>query len=177
VPSVSIWSQLKTSWLPKNKSSNASQIAPCHLEEVPTWFTAKNLDYRRGEDLQIPQSKLNLCYNYPIIKVIAAILQTLYGSYEVFRVGESQFERYGFAAYSLTIIPYIIMSLVNLMAALIEPEYPTMYLVYYGGETWPEEGDSSVIHKDLDEEECPASVGTHRYHRLNISEGVYYALI
>lgn len=53
------------------------------------------------------------------------------------------------------------MSLVNLMAALIEPEYPTMYLVYYGGETQPEEGDtcSNVIGDDLDEEGYFASTG------------------
>lgn len=67
------------------------------------------------------------------------------------------------------------MSLVNLMAALIEPEYPTMYLVYYGGETQPEEGDtcSNIIGDDLDEEEeYFASTGTHGYRRLNKREGV-----
>lgn len=119
------------------------------------YFKPKNLDYRIKEDLhaQIPQSQLNLSCNHPILKIIAAVLQTLYGSYELFRARESQLERYGFAAYSLSIIPYIIMSLVNLMAALIEPEYPTMYLVYYGGETEPEGGDTcNVIGDDLDED-------------------------
>ncbi|KAI5848769.1 hypothetical protein DFP73DRAFT_592396 [Morchella snyderi] len=160
-------------WLPQGEPL---QRSPYHLVEVPGYFEAKNLDYRIKDNLQIPQSKLNICYNHSIIKIVAAIFQTLYGSYELFRARESQLERYGFAAYSLSVIPYIMMSLINLLAALIEPEYPMMYLVYYGGEAEPEKGDV-ILGDDVDEEEARVSPGAHGYHHLKIREGVSYALI
>lgn len=66
-----------------------------------------------------------LAYNYSLAKIVAAIAQILYGSSQLLR-GIGIFNHRG---YQLTIIPYIIMSVFNLLAALCEPEFPAMFLV------------------------------------------------
>lgn len=67
--------------------------------------------------------------NYSVVKVVAAIAQIVYGSFQLYQTGDKQIKRFGYAAYQLTIIPYIIMSLINLLASLCEPEFPAMLLV------------------------------------------------
>lgn len=71
----------------------------------------------------------NVAYNYNVAKILAAIAQILYGSFQIFRTSGPGIEKYGYAGYQLTIVPYIIMSLINLLAALCEPEFPAMFLV------------------------------------------------
>ena len=63
-----------------------------------------------------------------------AIFQVLYGSWELYLARGHQFERYGYTAFSLTLVPYIAMSLLNLLAAIVEPQYPCVFLVKHGGD-------------------------------------------
>ena len=72
-------------------------------------------------------SELSSNYNLP--KVLAAIFQTLYASATLYRVRGDQIQRYGFAAFGLTVAPYLVMSIVNLISTLLTPEYSAMYLV------------------------------------------------
>lgn len=72
---------------------------------------------------------LELAYNYNIVKILAAIVQIVYGSFQLYQSAGPQIGKYGYAAYQLTIIPYTFMSLINLFAALCEPEFPAMFLV------------------------------------------------
>lgn len=58
-----------------------------------------------------------------------SIFQIIYGSVELYRGRGGQFEKYGYGAYSLIVIPFVFMSFLNLMAALVCPEYPYMFLV------------------------------------------------
>lgn len=71
--------------------------------------------------VQSRSSKTNLSCNYSILKTIAAIIQIIYGSFELYQSRGRQIARFGYAAYSLTVIPYIIMSLMNLLATFAEP--------------------------------------------------------
>lgn len=41
----------------------------------------------------------------------------------------AQIDTYGYAAFGLTLIPYAMMSLVNLISALTTPSYSTMFMV------------------------------------------------
>lgn len=82
---------------------------------------------------------LTLSCNYSVPKAMVAIIQVLYGTMEMYQSSSRQLPKFGYAAYSLTVIPYLIMSLVNLVATACEPRYPTMFLVLYGGESDPAE--------------------------------------
>lgn len=73
--------------------------------------------------------KFDIAYNHNIVKVLAAIAQIAYASFQLVESSGPQIEKSGYAAYQLTIIPYAIMSLLNLLASLCEPEFPSMFLV------------------------------------------------
>lgn len=76
---------------------------------------------------------LKLSCNYSILQAVAAILQIVYSSLELYDASIRQIPKYGYASYSLTVIPYIVMSLANLLATICEPQYPSMFLVIYRG--------------------------------------------
>lgn len=72
---------------------------------------------------------LDLAYNYNIVGILAAIAQIAYASFQLAESSGPQIEKFGYAAYQLTVIPYTIMSVLNLLASLCEPEFPAMFLV------------------------------------------------
>jgi hypothetical protein len=53
----------------------------------------------------------------------------LYASYTLYKTRGDQLNQYGYAAFGFTVIPYIIMSFVNLVGNLLTPDYSTLYLV------------------------------------------------
>lgn len=93
---------------------------------VPKTFTIAPLRNSGSTPVQ-------LTYNYNIFKAFAAVTQAMYGSFELYQASERQLPKFGYAAYSLSVIPYVLMSLLNLLAAVCEPQYPSMFLVLYRG--------------------------------------------
>ena len=82
-------------------------------------------------DSTSPEFKLS--YNFAVLKAVAAILQILFATYNygLYEAGKGQIEYYGYASYIFTVVPYAFMSVINLIAALCSPEFPTMYLLRY----------------------------------------------
>ncbi|KAF8243370.1 hypothetical protein K440DRAFT_637392 [Wilcoxina mikolae CBS 423.85] len=74
--------------------------------------------------------KFKIANNRSIMKTLAAIIQIVYGAKELYDARGRQIQHYGYAAYSFTIIPYLLMSFLNLIAMLGEPQYPALYLVH-----------------------------------------------
>lgn len=100
------------------------------LVVVPKTFTVRQL-------ADSGSTPLMLSCNYSILQAVAAILQIIYGSLELYDASKRQIPKFGYAAYSLTVIPYVVMSLTNLLATLCEPQYPSLFLVLYRGEKGP----------------------------------------
>ncbi|KAF8243939.1 hypothetical protein K440DRAFT_636656 [Wilcoxina mikolae CBS 423.85] len=82
----------------------------------------------RSESLE-----LEIASNYNIIKILASVFQTVYGANELYAARGNQLEKYGYAAYALTVIPYTMMSLVHLLVAFSQPQYSSIFIVDYGG--------------------------------------------
>lgn len=80
---------------------------------------------------------VTLSCNYSVLAAVAAIVQVLSGTMELYRASERQIPRFGYAAYSLTVVPYVLMSVFNLVGAMCQPQYPTMFLVEYRGPVAP----------------------------------------
>jgi hypothetical protein len=87
---------------------------------VPQNATVEELD---------SSTPVKLSYSYNWIKGSAAILQALYAIFTLYNSRGNQIDQYGYAAFGLTVVPYVIMSLLNLFAHLVTPSYPTLYLV------------------------------------------------
>jgi hypothetical protein len=71
--------------------------------------------------------------NYSIVKILVALGQTLFAIATLYETRGNQIDRFGYAAFGLTVTPYAIMSLVNLLGHLICPDYSHMYLVDSSG--------------------------------------------
>ena len=84
---------------------------------------------RLSEQVNKPPT-IKLSSNLNIPKALIAIFQFIYASVTLYKTKGDQIERYGFAAFGLTVIPYLIMTLVNLIGNVITPEYPKAYLVH-----------------------------------------------
>lgn len=78
--------------------------------------------------IQDPPVPIMLPTNHSVIKPLVSIMQITYGSFEPYRTRADQLTIHGYGAYSLICIPYIIMSFVNLLAALLCHEYPCLFL-------------------------------------------------
>lgn len=68
--------------------------------------------------------------SYSAVTGIAAVAQLLFGLSAVWATTGPQIDRYGYAAFGLTVIPYTVMSLVNLIATIATPAYSDVYLVH-----------------------------------------------
>ena len=65
----------------------------------------------------------NLCPSIEMLTPDPPTAVTLY------QTQGDQIERYGYAAFGLTVIPYLVMSVVNLLSTILTPEYSTLYMV------------------------------------------------
>ncbi|KIW94732.1 uncharacterized protein Z519_04709 [Cladophialophora bantiana CBS 173.52] len=70
--------------------------------------------------------------SYSTPKALVAIAQAVYASVTLYRSRGDQITRYGYAAFGLTVVPYIAMSLLNLLSTLVTPEYAALYMIGSG---------------------------------------------
>jgi len=74
--------------------------------------------------------KVQLSTSNSLLKSAIAVVQLLFACFTLYRTRGSQVENYGYAAFGFTVIPYAIMSVINLTANLLTPEYPTLFMVH-----------------------------------------------
>lgn len=74
------------------------------------------------------ETRIASAHNVP--RVIFSIGQTVSGGYALYKARGPQIERYGFAAFGLTVIPYLLISVVNFFGAMFTSEYETIFLVH-----------------------------------------------
>ncbi|KAI4262619.1 MAG: hypothetical protein L6R42_002202 [Xanthoria sp. 1 TBL-2021] len=75
-----------------------------------------------------PDIKLASTHDVP--RILFSIIQTVIGGYSLYKARGTQIERYGYAAYGLTVLPYMMVSVINLIGSLLSSEYETVYLVH-----------------------------------------------
>jgi hypothetical protein len=76
---------------------------------------------------------LELASQYSVVQGLSAIAQIFFASKEIYDARGHQVERYGYAAFGLTVLPYLWMSFLNLIATICEPRYTHSYIVHYRG--------------------------------------------
>ncbi|KAF2397674.1 hypothetical protein EJ06DRAFT_132453 [Trichodelitschia bisporula] len=71
-----------------------------------------------------------LSSTYSFIRAVIAVIQVLYASATLLKATRGpQIKQYGFAAFGLTVIPYLIMSVINLVGNVLTPDYNALYIV------------------------------------------------
>jgi hypothetical protein len=77
--------------------------------------------------------KVQLSCSNGLLKSATAVVQVVFACLTLYRTKGDQVEMYGYAAFGLTVIPYATMSILNLTANLLTPEYPTLFMVQSDG--------------------------------------------
>lgn len=73
--------------------------------------------------------EIQISFSYNVIQAVISVVQVFFASFTLYRSRGDQLKQYGYAAFGLTVIPYIIMSIFNLFGNVLNPDYPTLYLV------------------------------------------------
>ncbi|KAL8769005.1 MAG: hypothetical protein Q9209_004922 [Squamulea sp. 1 TL-2023] len=76
----------------------------------------------------VPDIKLASTHDVP--RILFSIIQTVIGGYSLYKARGRQIEQYGYAAFGLTVLPYMMVSVINLIGSLLSSEYETVYLVH-----------------------------------------------
>ena len=72
----------------------------------------------------------SIACTHSIPKIVVATSQVIYAGVTLWQSRGDQIDRfYGYAAFGLTVTPYLLMSLINIVAQLLTPDYETLFLV------------------------------------------------
>jgi hypothetical protein len=83
-----------------------------------------------GAPIEMPREiTMKLASSHSILAGMVGIFQTVSAAVTIYRSLGDQINRYGYAAFGLTVIPYALMSIINLIAGLLTPTYHTLYMV------------------------------------------------
>ena len=87
------------------------------------------LDSKRTLEAQYPAAN-TVSASHSFLKASIAVLQLLYAAFTLGRSFNGQIMEYGYASFGLTVTPYALMSLINLIGGLVTPTYPALYLIH-----------------------------------------------
>lgn len=111
-----------------------------HRRMKTSWDRMKSWVSRavREEEKSTPASSttppkladLYLPHTWNIVQLLVGLIQAVYGVNTLYKATDNQIGHYGIAAFGLTVTPYAFMSLVNIVASILTPSYPAMYLIW-----------------------------------------------
>jgi hypothetical protein len=83
-----------------------------------------------GTDWVYPYQHEILASTYNLPRALIVIVQVFFALYSLtMPTHDAEIEKYGFAAFSFTVLPYLVMFFTNLIASVLITNYPTLYLV------------------------------------------------
>jgi len=88
-------------------------------------FVPRNTAVLKPENSITPE--ISSSYNW--IGAVVALVQSLYASFTLYRTRGDQIRRFGYASFGLTVAPYAVMSVLNIIGNLVTSDYPKLYLV------------------------------------------------
>lgn len=115
----------------------SGDLDPSRLESAATvlsQFTKSEVSTRSSMSLECGPLKETpsppiIGASYSVPKAVIAIAQLVYAIVTLYQSRGNQINTFGYSAFGLTVIPYALMSLVNLIGSLVTPDYPALYLV------------------------------------------------
>src|SRR5208282_5232667 len=79
--------------------------------------------------LPLKGGAIKLSKSHNVMKSLIAIIQLMFACITLYRTRGDQLDRFGYAAFGLTVTQYAVMSLVNLIANISTPDYSSLYMV------------------------------------------------
>lgn len=105
--------------------------------KIRSYFESQEVDSAQNpsNDKAIKNSSIStrkgsgISCSHNFLASLAGIGQLYFAVASIYKASINQIDTFGYAAYSLTVIPYALMTAVNLIALVITPDYPAVYMV------------------------------------------------
>lgn len=94
----------------------------------------------------LEEEGIHLSKDRGITKSLVAFFQLCFSTFTLVKSRANQIDVYGYAAFSLTVAPYAVMAAVNLLANIVQPTYPSLFLVR--NDVMAEIEDAFAVHFD-----------------------------
>lgn len=107
-------------------------VKPQDVDSVALSAPRPSVDAEAGNPIgqdPIENREIIISSSHNVPQVVVALVQVVYAAITLYRTKGDQLNHYGYAAFGLTVLPYLVMSIVNLLGNLATPTYPTLYLV------------------------------------------------
>ena len=75
-------------------------------------------------------NETKIASTHDVPRILFSLVQTISGGYAIYKARGSQIDHYGFAAFGLTVVPYMVVSVINFLGSLLTSEYETIYMVH-----------------------------------------------
>jgi hypothetical protein len=99
--------------------------------KLPPGYTLSRVP-RRARFIEVDPrlpTTIKLPYNYNLPKILVSLGQAIYAIFTLYRTRGDQISQFGYAAFGLTVAPYIIASVLNLLGSVLCPEFPAVHMV------------------------------------------------
>jgi hypothetical protein len=79
--------------------------------------------------LSPPTAPTSISSSYNIVGGLIALAQAIYTSVTLYQTRGDQINQYGYAAFGLTVAPFVLMSIINLIGNMFSPTYSAIYMI------------------------------------------------
>lgn len=76
-----------------------------------------------------PTAPTAISSSYNMIGGLIALAQAIYTSVTLYQTRGDQINQYGYAAFGLTVAPFVLMSIINLIGNIFSPTYNAIYMI------------------------------------------------
>lgn len=125
------WLSANGSWCPDIVSVKSRNIHGTHL--LPSGYdlalVPAHFDVCELTRLDQPKQYMDIATSSSPVTVAVGLYQIIYGAATLYLARGDQIQLYGYASFSLTVIPYILMTALNLFAQLLTEDYPALYML------------------------------------------------
>ncbi|KAK3991052.1 hypothetical protein QBC44DRAFT_263598 [Cladorrhinum sp. PSN332] len=108
---------------------NDAQIQGDHLDLPPGYCWAV-VPHHAAIRPWGKSSTMQLGGTFSLIQPLAAVAQAISAGFTIYKTRGDQLDRYGFSSFGLTVVPYLIMSMVNFVAQIAIPKYNTLHIIH-----------------------------------------------
>lgn len=114
----------------KVSSRHGPRHAAAERSSITTALLDRDLGTFRENLNRTNEPETKVASNGSATRILFSLAQTISGGVSLYRAQGAQIDRYGYAAFGLTVLPYMVVSVFNFVGSLLTGDYDMVYLVH-----------------------------------------------
>ena len=115
---VSSDAEFENDWIPENSARKPS-----------SFWSISSIKAAISSCISPPTAPTAISSSYNIVGGLIALAQAIYTSVTLYQTRGDQINQYGCAAFGLTVAPFVLMSIINLIGNICSPTYSAIYMI------------------------------------------------